>query len=136
LPLAQLLDQPRPEEEGQQESGQRRESAAKGDVPEDVEQPHEAVERIEDMEEHQRPSPKAARAASTNRSMAIPREPFTRTRSPGSRSSSTDAAAAAESGNVRSEERPSREAPSAVSSARGPTATNRPIPARAACSPT
>src|SRR5262249_20131174 len=122
LSRAEGADQPRAEHQAHEERGQECHRRPEGDVAEDVE---EAVVLLEPGEERQHRVPpglvRAARSASRARSMRMPREPFTSTRSPGPSLAATCAAAASGASKLATSEHPASRAASAPTRMAGPT---------------
>src|SRR2546426_911679 len=146
LELAQSSDQTGSEGQADQKGGQSCQRRPEGDVPDDVHDLDGGIQVEEQMEEHQAgppawPAPPGASSPScrsrarTTRSIFMPRDPFTRTRSPGRTSEATKAAAVSASGKCRTSTPPAARAASAARRLRGPTAMNRSMPASAACVP-
>ena len=90
LKLAELPDHDRTKREAEDQCGQTGGRRTERDVARDVEGANLRVQRVEEVVEHQANS---SLSRSTTASVPMPREPFTRTRSPGLTRSSASAAA-------------------------------------------
>src|SRR5262249_42489602 len=83
LEQAQALDEPGTDEEREHERRDQRHERPEGQVTEDVEDDVVPAEGNEEIVEHSSPRVSRAISASLTRSMRMPRDPFTRTTSPG-----------------------------------------------------
>src|SRR5207237_445138 len=141
------LDQPRTEDEGDEQRGERGPGRAEGDVAEDVESGDDAAERGKEVVEHyfapsrlpvaccllpevfsgnwQPATGNSFSSIVTILSNPIPREAFTSTKSPGRMKSLRNAAADSASSKwcIRSPAKPALRAPSSSDVERGPTPT-------------